>query len=80
MTAFTLACLMAHQSPQHLQQLAQQQPHHRSNDIFLGLNDFRNKLFLSRKDFQLTIVKSPFGKVSREHQRKMEKLKLASFV
>ena len=75
MTAFTFACLMAQQQqPQKLQQ--QQQP----GDMFLGLSDFRNKLFLSRKDFQLTITKSSFGKVSREHQKKMEKLKLASLV
>jgi len=76
MTAFTFACLMAQQQqPQKLQQ-QQQQP----SDMFLGLSDFRNKLFLSRKDFQLTITKSSFGKVSREHQKKMEKLKLASLV
>jgi len=79
MTAFTLACLMSHQPPQHLQQMAQQLEQQRANDCFLGLNDFRNKLFLSRKDFQLAIIKSPFGKVSREHQKKMEKLKLASY-
>lgn len=68
MTAFSLACLIAQQ-----QQLLQQ-----SGDSFHGLNDFRNKLFLSRKDFQLSISKSSFGRVSREHQKKMEKLKLAS--
>jgi len=44
--------------------------------IFSGLLEFRNKLFLSRKDFQLIIAKTPYSKVSREHQKKMERLKL----
>lgn len=83
MTAFTLSCLMAQQQQHqhHMQQQHQLHYHPRQSvDAFYGLYDFRNKLFLSRKDFQLTIAKSPFGKVSREHQKKMEKLKLASFL
>lgn len=72
MTAFTLGCLMAQQQSVQQQSL-QQHP----EDPFQGLDEFRNKIFLSRKDFQLTIAKSSFGRVSREHQKKMEKLKLA---
>jgi target of EGR1 protein 1 len=82
MTGFTLACLMAQQQQQtqQLQQQQQQQTPLPPRDFFAGLSDFRNKLFLSRKDFQLTISKSSYGKVSREHQKKMEKLKLNSLL
>jgi len=75
MTAFSFACMMAQQ--QHQQEQQQQQQRQQSGDSFHGLSDFRNKLFLSRKEFQLTISKSSFGRVSKEHQKKMEKMKLA---
>ncbi len=42
----------------------------------LGMQDFNNKVTLSGKDIPLQIMKSIFAKTSKDHQEKIEKIKL----
>ena len=44
----------------------------------LGVEDFKNKVFLSGKDIPLHISKSAFTKNSKEHKEKMEMLQKMS--
>ncbi len=42
----------------------------------LGMQDFSNKVALSGKDIPLQIMKSIFAKTSKDHQEKMDKIRL----
>ena len=44
------------------------------DDAAFDMDEFKNRVFLSGKDFPLTVAKSNFAKYSKEHTEKFERI------